>query len=275
MKRTSLTGRLRQCWLPAALLVVYSGLAIAVSQGVMAWPDSQLADLVQTVRIAPLTEIMVAISSFGDGRSLTAIAIILVVTLLFVRAWWAAALSALAMLLTFLGVLATKGILVRDRPTADLYPGVDAFSFPSGHMANSTVILGIAGLLLAFSLSGPARRGVVAAGIVFLGLMGFTRIYLGAHWPSDVLASTALGAAVLLCIGPVLRSIDWSDTKRRSLFIGLAVACAVGIGHVLTTFETARARYGVERSIPAAHLTPAIGRSGTRGHYDSNIQGRV
>ena len=170
----------------AFLLLAYVSFAAAVSRGLLAPLDSGLAEVVYGMRSAPLTDVMVAITSFGDANALSIFAVVLVTTLLTVQAWWPAVLSTLAILATYLGVLATKAILVRDRPTPDLYSGVDAFSFPSGHMANSIVILGIAGFLLAFSLAKPARIYVFGFAMVFLALMGLTRVYLGAHWPSDV-----------------------------------------------------------------------------------------
>lgn len=70
-------------------------------------------------------------------------------------------------------------------------------AFPSGHASRA---FGIAALL-AFRL--PARFG--ALGFVAAGLIGLSRVYLGVHWPADVLAGAALGIGLGLCVEVLAR----------------------------------------------------------------------
>lgn len=70
---------------------------------------------------------------------------------------------------------------------------LDTYSFPSGHAASSVVIFGFVGYLLLHTL--PSFYGVAAGvlvGIVIV-LIGISRIYLGAHYPSDVIAGWLIG----------------------------------------------------------------------------------
>lgn len=108
-----------------------------------------------------------------------------------------------------LGVL-LKLLLDRDRPFTDyvLNMRLDTPSFPSGHAVGSTVAYGLAAYLLLQFL--PAPWNYVAAGvlIVLIVLIGISRVYLGAHFPSDVLAGWLLGlaglAVIILFIKPVI-----------------------------------------------------------------------
>ena len=67
-------------------------------------------------------------------------------------------------------------------------------SFPSGHAASSAVVyLTIAGLASQVTPNRVARRYMLVAAIVLVGAIGCSRVYLGVHWPSDVLAGWSFG----------------------------------------------------------------------------------
>jgi len=102
-----------------------------------------------------------------------------------------------------------KGFYGRPRP--DLVPHgsyVYSASFPSGHSTLSAAMFLTLAVLIA---SLEPNRGTKAMVFVLAGLLvfaiGFSRVYLGVHWPSDVLAGWALGAAWALAGWTVLRRI--------------------------------------------------------------------
>lgn len=69
---------------------------------------------------------------------------------------------------------------------------LDSFSFPSGHTAGATLFYGVlAAFLVSRFYDRSMRAGIVAASIVAVGLVAFSRMYLGAHYLSDVLAATS------------------------------------------------------------------------------------
>jgi undecaprenyl-diphosphatase len=68
-------------------------------------------------------------------------------------------------------------------------------SFPSGHSANSAIVYLTLATLLTQAIRGAAlRRYVVGAAIALVFAIGVSRVYLGVHWPSDVLAGWSFGA---------------------------------------------------------------------------------
>ena len=91
--------------------------------------------------------------------------------------------------------LALKQIIMNVRPH-DISPKLtDAgwYSFPSGHAMMATMIFGFGAYLLARTLRGTAaRRAVIAAGVTITLVVGVSRVYLGAHWPSDALGTYAI-----------------------------------------------------------------------------------
>ncbi len=96
---------------------------------------------------------------------------------------------------------AMKLIVARPRPPDSLVQIIeeaDGFSFPSGHVMFYVVLLGALNLALSrAAMSDRTGRSIRIASAVAVLLIGLSRIYLGAHWLSDVLAGYLFGAAVV------------------------------------------------------------------------------
>lgn len=95
-----------------------------------------------------------------------------------------------------------KGVIARSRPA--LVPhlvSADGYSFPSGHSFNSAVVyLGMA-LVLSGMLSRPGHRRILVASALALSIaVGITRVMLGVHYPSDVIAGWLGGTGWVLLI---------------------------------------------------------------------------
>lgn len=109
-----------------------------------------------------------------------------------------------------------KLVFARPRPelVAHLADTCTA-SFPSGHaMLSAIAYLTLAGLLARVQPRASLRRYVLAVGIALTVLVGASRIYLGVHWPSDVVAGWCFGAAwALFCRGVVDR-LDGARHRR-------------------------------------------------------------
>lgn len=101
---------------------------------------------------------------------------------------------------------------MRERPLQVAYYPETGYSFPSGHSATAMVLYG---LLAYWLIRGQHRTknwvmiGVVAVGLI--GIVGFSRIYLGVHFLSDVLGGYLLGICWLI-VGVVLT--EWQRTHR-------------------------------------------------------------
>ncbi len=94
-------------------------------------------------------------------------------------------------------VLALKGLFGRPRPDlVDHLVPAQFMSFPSGHAANAAIVyLTIAALAIDVESSLRARTYILSVAMALTILIGLSRLYLGVHWPSDVAAGWALGAA--------------------------------------------------------------------------------
>ena len=134
---------------------------------------------------------------------------------------WLAALSIL--LASSTGVLVgvvIKGRVARPRPTADLarvYDSPESYSFPSITSFFAAVFLGMVGYLI----WRPRRRvAIVTVGGLLLLSSGLSRVYVGAHWATDVLGGWLLGGAWLFVMIALQRwwlsrSTDPFEPTRR------------------------------------------------------------
>ena len=98
------------------------------------------------------------------------------------------------------GSLVSHGLkLVYDRARPDLVEHlvtIHTASFPSGHATMSTVVyLTLASLIVRLVEDWRVRIYVMSVAIATAVLIGVSRVYLGVHWPTDVMAGWAIGAA--------------------------------------------------------------------------------
>jgi membrane-associated phospholipid phosphatase len=116
------------------------------------------------------------------------------------RRWLPAVLPALALAGAWAGSLLIKGLVGRPRPpVADRLAAVHSSSYPSEHAAQALATWGMLALMLMAGRSAWARALLAAGAVLIAFVVGLTRLYLGAHWLSDVLGGWAL-AGVWDCL---------------------------------------------------------------------------
>jgi membrane-associated phospholipid phosphatase len=172
--------------------------------------DERLAEWLHGRATDPFTDVFRVITWCGNFMTLLAVTVVAVVILWRRRERTDAVFVALA----FLGaqVLSTgmKLGFRRDRPFfPDPLATESTFSFPSGHALVSLAVYGSIALVLARRLSTHTQRAVLLGGTaLFVLAIGFSRLYLGVHFLSDVLAGYAAGLAwlALLYVALELRS---------------------------------------------------------------------
>jgi undecaprenyl-diphosphatase len=97
-----------------------------------------------------------------------------------------------------------KGVFQRTRPELfDSGYQASFYSFPSGHATVAVGFYGMLTVILAYRLRGAARWAVAACGLLIVLLIGFSRLYLGVHYPTDILAGYLSALLWLVCVGGV------------------------------------------------------------------------
>jgi undecaprenyl-diphosphatase len=140
--------------------------------------------------------------------------LVVVVTFFYQRGW---RLSAILLLISTAGsaVLTTvlKSVFQRARPELfDSGYHASFYSFPSGHATVAVGLYGMLTVVLAYRLRGTARWAVAVSGILVVLLIGFSRLYLGVHYPTDVAAGYLAALLWLVCVGAVYAL--WLSVRR-------------------------------------------------------------
>ena len=111
------------------------------------------------------------------------------------RAWWAF----LTMMVGWMLALGLKSMVERARPVVDdPVSQSEGYSFPSGHATNAAIIAVTLVILLWPLLSIAGRRVAIALGVVWVTLTCLDRVFLGVHYPTDVIGGVLLGGGLVL-----------------------------------------------------------------------------
>jgi undecaprenyl-diphosphatase len=153
----------------------------------------------------PLTDqVLLIITQLGNGWVLGATTLVVSLWLLHTRHWRALAHGLAAMLASLLLVQLMKLGFAVERPV-NIYDGNGQFAFPSSHTAMALTAFGFWAVLITRELPEQRRWLPYSLAALVVTLTGFSRIYLGAHWLSDVLGGIAVGLGSVALFGIAYR----------------------------------------------------------------------
>ena len=193
-------------WLVTVLaLTLFVWLAREVTQGDAMRLDTPIRNAVHARSSPPLTAAMRGVSLVGSEVGLLPVGAILV--------WWLVAAKRRRAAVVFaVAALGAEGLdqimkLLFNRPRPEPFFGLASpitHSFPSGHAMVSCCFFGVlAAILAAREPSRMKRTGIFAAAALLVAVMGFSRVYLGFHYPTDVLAGYAAAVVWLAVVRTV------------------------------------------------------------------------
>jgi undecaprenyl-diphosphatase len=149
---------------------------------------------------------MLAVRYLGDDAVAVG-SVLLLAGVLAGRRRWPEAVAFLSVLPLEVLLRLPKALVDRPRPVEELVRVLDSGSsgsFPSGHVFHAVAMLGLALVILVFPIRSAWPRRVASVVLVaMIFLSGLSRVYLGAHWPSDVIGSLAYGVpsvVLLYCL---------------------------------------------------------------------------
>lgn len=144
-----------------------------------------------------LDRVMIVITNLGNPSVLLVVSLLLAAFLL----WHKRRAETVTLTIAAVGALGLnivlKDLFARSRP--ELWQRtveVNFYSFPSGHAMMSVVVFGIIGYLLAMHVP-RWRSAIVTVTVLLVCAIGFSRLYFGVHWPTDIAAGYAAGTVWL------------------------------------------------------------------------------
>ncbi len=208
--------------------------------------DHAVHETLMALRSPAADSIMVFITMLGDNWVLIGLSIVVLLLLLRqhpATAWhWLAAVA-----FAFIVVFLLKHGLRVPRPEETAAAG---WSFPSGHTLKSTVIYGFLALLLTTPLQASGRMAVYAGAIALVALIGFSRLYLGVHWFSDVVAGWTIGVLWVTILGLAWRHHPHPALKTKMLTSAVAVWLVIaGSWHLMQRDQAQLALYQPQHEV--------------------------
>ncbi len=207
--------------------------------------DRVVYDALQAGRTGTLDTVMVAITQMGDAKVVMPVALAGLAALIGLKRWRSAAYLLAAVGGAAVFVAGVKRVIHRPRPVA-IYDGLAEYSFPSGHASMSIVLYGFLAVILAWGAPRAMRQAIAFAAALLILLIAFSRVYLGAHWLSDLLAGLAFGVAWVALLTLVYTRKN--EAAQSSMVLLTAVVLAItlaGASHISRDLQGDVVRYAV------------------------------
>ena len=196
--------RSKQAMVLALIVLAILFFALSFADAVMSIRtiDVRITDFIQTLKSPLLTSIANFVSWFGLMPQAYVMIILAVAALFFTRRRWEAVVLGVSTILTIALNVLVKIMVRYPGPTAPQSPEllkISDYTFPSGHVMFFMVFFGFIAYLIATQMKRSWKKTALLLPFGFLLVfVGFFRVYLLAHWTSDVVGGYILGGMMLI-----------------------------------------------------------------------------
>lgn len=203
----------------AALIFVMLGYVIKFYPEVIKTFDTSIQNLIRNQLSASLTQIFKGITFIGNPSTQIATVFLLSLTLYLKRWYIESGFILLSGSLAALTITGFKYTYQRPRPSLEHLVHAGGYSFPSGHSLGPILILGSLIIIIGQRVQHKHIRLALQTLIgLTIFLIGFSRIYLGVHYPTDVIAGFTLGFGILSAVYPFYdqKRFEWRFQNKQA-----------------------------------------------------------
>lgn len=179
--------------------------------------DKEFTAMLHSGRSDTLSRVLYGFTQLGEQEAVFIIGGVVSAIFLYRRHY--VALLAFWLALAGVGISTRYGktFISRERPADVAYYVVEHFSFPSGHATTVMAMFGLLAYFLWRHYNAHPQRGLVLwLAAVLITIVGFSRVYLGVHYLSDVLAGFLLGALWLLVGISLMEAMSYRKKKKAA-----------------------------------------------------------
>ena len=174
------------------------------------WIDNEVYEFIYSSESFITTSIMLGATKLGEVWAMLCLSLTLVAYLMLKRYQIETLFFVIAMGLSSVLNPVLKNIFDRERPTLLRLIDISGFSFPSGHAMGATSFFGSAIYVINRHDSGISKGVLIGLCALFILLISTSRVYLGVHYPTDIIAGI-IGGAFCIVLSCLLYTSDAAD----------------------------------------------------------------
>ncbi|MCA0758514.1 phosphatase PAP2 family protein [Paenibacillus sp. N4] len=211
-RRRVFIQKIRTGWISVLLvsLVSFAALAATIPEAGGSRLDQWAEAWMSGWKSDGMTGMFTILSYFGSTAAIAGMTLIAAAAVWIAQGWKRGVAILAGMAAAYLLNSLLKSAFERARPVAAWGIEADGASFPSGNAMLGFVMFGLIALTVILSArSGRAvKAGAAAAAVIFIGLMGLSRVYFHVHYISDILGGYAAGLATISLVMLVLQAAE-------------------------------------------------------------------
>lgn len=219
--------------LALVFFILFLGLAQnIILQGSFVKVDMEIMNLVSSLRDIQTAKLFLFFTCLGNNQIIISLGVIVLIVLGLSGKWRMAKLLLASVISGELLYYFIKILIHRARPdiSFSLIPS-GGYAFPSGHATTSMIFYGMLGFILWRLFRKRWQKILITIlFIVIVFMVGFSRVYLGVHWTSDVLAGWSLGLIILLLFIAIYKNHEKSYSEEKDEILPQKQIAAIAIG---------------------------------------------
>lgn len=177
--------------------LIFGVIAIFHESRLGRWIDREVYEFIYASESFITTALMLGFTQLGEVLSMIVMSLILISILMLYKLKIHTLFILISMIASSILIPVLKNSFDRERPSMLRLIEISGFSFPSGHAVGSTIFFGsLATIIKNTDLNNKALLMTVCA--TFILMISSSRVYLGVHYPTDVLAGVVIGLAVVV-----------------------------------------------------------------------------